>query len=191
MLLASGGEDHTIRIWDVKKRSSIGGPFQGHSDIVSCVTFAPDGEQIYSSSFDKTIRCWDVLSGRLVPRTLTGHSDAIPICAISHNGSRIVSCSDDTTIRIWNTNAFHWDSDHSLTSCECIGPEKIPAHIGDDGWLRTVGGGLLLYIPAEHRRAVCNMSSLCISQDEGDQPMRISWDRLYHGEKWMVIGKGL
>ena len=189
-LLASGGYDCTIRIWDVKKRSSIGNPLEGHTGAILCLTFTPDGKQIFSSSADRTIRCWDARSGMLVGRPLSGHSGAVRSLAISHDGRHIVS-GGDKAIRIWDSSTFCWDSDLSLASCGRLGPEKIPAHIEDDGWLHTVDGGLLLYIPPEHRRAVCDMSSLCISQDEGDQPIRILWDRLCHGDKWTEIGKEL
>ena len=190
-LLASGGDDCTICIWDVQKRSRIDSPLKGHSGAVLSITFSPDGKLIYSSSEDETILCWDALSGRPVGHPLTGHSGSIASLTVSQDGRRMVSGATDRTIRIWDTGSFHWSSDRSVAGCILLGPKKMPAHIPDDGWLRTVDGGLLLYIPAEHRRAVCDKSSLCISQDEGDQPMRILWDRVWHGEKWAEVGKRL
>ena len=179
-----------IRIWDVQKKLSIGS-LEGHTNTVSRITFSPDGKFIYSSSLDKTIRCWDAFSGRPVGHPLRGHSDIIWAFAASPNGDRVVSGAYDRTIRIWNTENFHWGSDQSLASCSLLGPEKRPACIPDEGWIRTVDGGLLLYIPAEYRRAICDMHSLCISQDEGNQLMYILWDRLCHGEKWIEVGKDI
>ena len=190
MFLASSGKDRTIRIWDVEKRLDVR-TLEGHTDNVLCVTFSPDGQSIYSSSSDRTIRCWDVSSGSLVGHPLAGHSLGILSLAVSHDGHHIASGAYDKTVRVWDTNAFHLGSDQSLAGSALLGPEKIPSHIEDDGWLRTIGGGLLLYIPAEHRRAVCDMSNVCISQEAGDQPMRILWDRFCHGEGWTEIGKRL
>ncbi|KAI9446894.1 hypothetical protein BJY52DRAFT_1228598 [Lactarius psammicola] len=55
-----------------------------------------------------------------------------------------------------------------------------PFVIPSDGWLRTVDGGILTYIPNEHRAAVCDMSMICIPDDAQGRPIRLDWDGVYN-----------
>ena len=58
--LASGGDDHTVRLWDVATGRPIGTPLIGHTDFVASVAFSPNGKTLASGSWDDTIRLWDV-----------------------------------------------------------------------------------------------------------------------------------
>ena len=59
--LASGGLDHTIRLWEAATRQPLGEPLAGHTGSVSSVAFSPpDGRTLASGSADGTIRLWEV-----------------------------------------------------------------------------------------------------------------------------------
>jgi WD40 repeat protein len=58
-LLASGGRDKTVRIWNVKEKKEIA-VLRGHSDNVGSVQFSPDGRTLASGSFDGSVKLWDV-----------------------------------------------------------------------------------------------------------------------------------
>lgn len=69
-LLASGGHDRTLRLWDMRGRRELAS-LSGHLNTVVGVAFAPDGQTIASVSADKHIRLWDVATGHarpIVPR---------------------------------------------------------------------------------------------------------------------------
>ncbi|MEP0777011.1 hypothetical protein NDI39_05205 [Microcoleus sp. ZQ-A2] len=60
--LASGSDDHTLRLWDVHEGRCLK-TLQGHSHGVWSVTFSPEGESVASGSQDETIKLWDVKTG--------------------------------------------------------------------------------------------------------------------------------
>lgn len=65
--LVSGGEDRTIRLWNVvsgREEMVIG----GHTDEVTSVMFHPSGLAILSGSLDGTMRIWDVGTGEEIQR---------------------------------------------------------------------------------------------------------------------------
>jgi len=58
--LASGGDDNTIRLWDVQNlEGGFIGILEGHGDIVSDIDRLPDG-RLVSTSGDGTGRVWDL-----------------------------------------------------------------------------------------------------------------------------------
>jgi eukaryotic-like serine/threonine-protein kinase len=56
-LLASGGNDACVRIWDAltEEKEVV---YEGHKDEVTVVAWSPDGKYIASGSRDKTIHIW-------------------------------------------------------------------------------------------------------------------------------------
>ncbi|MFQ8345454.1 WD40 repeat domain-containing protein, partial [Mycolicibacterium nivoides] len=57
--VASGGDDGTVRVWDVRTWSQVGSPLI-HPGSVNTVAFSPDGTRVASGGQDGTVRVWDV-----------------------------------------------------------------------------------------------------------------------------------
>jgi WD40 repeat protein len=61
-LLASGGGDQTIRLWDLTS-GTCAQVLQGHTGWVRSLQFSPDGQRLVSGGEDSTIAVWEVQSG--------------------------------------------------------------------------------------------------------------------------------
>ncbi|MEH2385734.1 MAG: hypothetical protein V7K14_08075 [Nostoc sp.] len=98
--LASGNDDKTIKLWDVKTGAQIR-TLQGHSGLVYSVAFSPDGKILASGSSDNTIKLWDVTTGAQI-HTIQAHSDSLRSVAFSPDGKTLASGSSDNTIKLWD-----------------------------------------------------------------------------------------
>jgi WD40 repeat protein len=90
-LLAGGGMDEKVRLWDMRNnqlRSTLAGP----KGWVLCVAFAPDGLTIAGGSADGNIYLWDVKKSKL-SKTLEGHNGRVLSLAYSPDGATLVSSS--------------------------------------------------------------------------------------------------
>ena len=65
-LLASGGDDKTIKLWRVSDGALVR-TLTGHTDRVRSVSFSPDGSLLASGSDDKTIKLWSTTATQSVP----------------------------------------------------------------------------------------------------------------------------
>ena len=102
-ILASGGFDKVIKLWDVKTGTLLK-TLKGHGDFVLSVTFSPDGKTLASSSYDKSIKLWEVESGQVL-QTLRGHQDAVTSVNFRPDGQIMVSGSFDRTVKLWEVNS--------------------------------------------------------------------------------------
>lgn len=99
-ILASGSDDQTVKLWNLKQRQEIR-TLKGHSDLVYSVAISPDSQTLVSSSKDNTVKVWNLKTGKDV-RNLKGHKSYVNSVAISLDNQTIASGSYDTTIKIWN-----------------------------------------------------------------------------------------
>jgi len=64
-LLASGSDDNTIRLWNIKDAALIR-TFMGETDSVISLSFSPDGSRIASETPYGAINLWDIKNGNMI-----------------------------------------------------------------------------------------------------------------------------
>lgn len=107
-ILASGGADQTIRLWNLKTGQQLH-RFLGHQGSIQTLAISPNGRRLVSGSLDRTILAWNLHCHRLIDRFFS-HSGspyshrcgAVYAVAYSPDGRVIASGSADTTIKLWN-----------------------------------------------------------------------------------------
>ncbi|GER52522.1 WD-40 repeat family protein, partial [Striga asiatica] len=99
--LATGGEDNTCRIWDLRKRKSLY-IIPAHSNLISQVKFEPqEGYFLVTASYDMTAKIWSSRDFKPV-KSLSGHESKVTSLDIVGDGQCIVTVSHDRTIKLWS-----------------------------------------------------------------------------------------
>jgi len=116
-LLASGGENQTVKLWDGKTGECLK-TLLGHTGRIWSVAFAPQGSSLAtagerqsqttahllaSGSEDRTVRLWNASTGECL-NILSGHANAVLSVAFSPDGRTLASGSQDETIKLWDIN---------------------------------------------------------------------------------------
>jgi WD40 repeat protein len=102
----TGGQDGTVRTWDLMSGSAVGEPLLGHQGPVRSIACArlPDGRlAAVSGGDDHAVRVWDLNSHSPMTESLLGHQGAVRSLACSYlpdGRAVVVSGSDDRTVRV-------------------------------------------------------------------------------------------
>ncbi|GLC45467.1 hypothetical protein PLESTB_000317200 [Pleodorina starrii] len=102
-LLASGGADKEIWLWDAALSSCSVQTLQGHRGAIVAVGWSEDGRHFASASEDGSVRLWRELHQE-VPVVQVLPSDAeLASMWWFPDSYHLVTCSGDHTVRVWNT----------------------------------------------------------------------------------------
>ena len=136
-LLASGGPESVVRLWDVKSGKGIT-KLVGHTDNVRDILISDDGDTLLTASSDQTIKVWSIAAGRCI-HTLTMHNDSV-WCMYSDDPNLAVFYSGDKSGLVAKTDtrrAMEIDDGVSVAVCQEHDGIARLLPIGDSVWTAT------------------------------------------------------
>lgn len=136
-LLASGGPESVVRLWDIKSGKGIT-KLVGHTDNVRDILISDDGDTLLTASSDQTIKVWSIAAGRCI-HTLTMHNDSV-WCMYSNDPNLAVFYSGDKSGLVAKTDtrlAMEIDDGISVAVCQEHDGISRLLPIGDSVWTAT------------------------------------------------------
>ena len=131
-ILASGGPESVVRLWDPKAGKNIT-KFVGHADNIRSILMSDDGGTLMTASSDQTVKVWSVTAGRCM-HTLTMHNDSVWSLYSNHPQLSVFYSSDRSGMiaKTDTRRAADWDEGLSVAVCqEHEGVIKVIAANGD------------------------------------------------------------
>lgn len=163
--LASGGDDNTVRLWDISSQSEIK-YLDGHTDWIKSVAFSRDGQLLASAGMDGTVKLWDASSG--IKLTSRKQGDRVEAAVFSPNGEAFATSGNiDGFIDLWavsgrNIRHVNRITEHrSLVSSVAFSPNgQLLASAGDDDTVRlwNVADGSEISILTGHSKDVTSVA---------------------------------
>jgi tRNA A-37 threonylcarbamoyl transferase component Bud32 len=105
-LVAAGGVDGSVRLWDVDSRQKIASfrtdlhQRAGHEALVTSLAFSPDEAFLASGHVDGNIHLWSLDTGREVPVRIR-HDESVGGLVFSPDGLTLASGGLDSNLKLW------------------------------------------------------------------------------------------
>jgi len=150
--LVTGGDDKTIKIWEIATGKELFALPGAHEAAVSCVAFSPDGRQIVSGDGSGEIKGWDAANLDKAITLIRHGNDWIPSVSFSPDGKQLVSAgSRDKVIKVWDAAtgaeiiAFSGSEHADGVICTDFSPNG--KHIVSGDWSATTdwGGDIIIW----------------------------------------------
>ena len=140
-ILAAGGADGTIAIWETASGQKTK-TLSGHQGPVLALAFSPDGTRLLSGSADKSFRLWTLPGDSFQSVELGQEVNAV---AVAGDGKRVAAASPDFQIRVYPVPAdgAPWEKPREMkghsarvTALRAVGSGKQFLSASEDGSLR-------------------------------------------------------
>jgi WD40 repeat protein len=106
-LLATGGSDSALRLWEGKTGHFLGIFPKAHGGAITALQLTSDRAHLVSGSTDRLIRVWRITGDAKHPvieyqANIVAHDDTVNAISISPDDKLIASVSGDGSLKIWN-----------------------------------------------------------------------------------------
>ncbi len=98
-LAVSGGEDRTVRVWDLETQQTV--RTIAVSDSLNALAVSPDGKSVATACYDGAVVLWALETGEK-QRTFAGHKDSVTCVAFSPGGDKLLTASYDKSVCLWD-----------------------------------------------------------------------------------------
>ncbi|HEY7084036.1 MAG TPA: serine/threonine-protein kinase [Hyphomicrobiaceae bacterium] len=102
-LLASAGQDHSIRLW----RTDTGGlarSWRGQSEAASALEMSPGGRSLATGSTTGAVRLWSTSSSR-PQRAFRAHAGRVTSVAFARGDRLLASAGEDGEVKLWDVRS--------------------------------------------------------------------------------------
>jgi WD40 repeat protein len=99
-LLASGGDDGSVNLWDVVSWKQLAS-MKVHEGTVYSISLSPDGRTLASGGNDGQVKLFDVTNRREIAAFKGKHGPIYSVC-LSPDGQLLASGTDDGVIQLWD-----------------------------------------------------------------------------------------
>jgi WD40 repeat protein len=152
-LLAVGGYDNRVTLWDWERGEISGVPLIGHTNYVRTVEFSHNGELIASGGDDGVAILWDIKTRQPVAEFRHGASvysgdgtaktpRAVNHVSFSPDGKVLATDGPENEILLWDVDMESWTRQACGRTNRNLTEEEWQRFIGDDQYLETCPGGL-------------------------------------------------
>lgn len=136
-LLASGGPESIVRVWDPRSGKRVT-KLVGHTDNIRDILISQDGDTIMTASSDQTVKVWSMSQGRCM-YTLTMHNDSVWSLYSDHPRLSVFYSSDRSGLIAKTDTRGCAEIDEGLSVAVCQEHEGVSKVVsgGDYIWTAT------------------------------------------------------
>lgn len=103
-LVATGGEDKTVKIWELATGRELRS-LSGHAGFINSLAFGPDDRWLLSGSTDNTAKIWDIASGRESKTIDLAAGVQTNAVLLTPDGKTLISASFEHDLYLWDVDS--------------------------------------------------------------------------------------